>query len=235
MILSVVVPCFNEGRTIEQVVEKVLTVSLPGIEKEIVVVDDASTDGTAQILRNYKDRPGFKIFFQKRNMGKGAAVKRGMMESKGDVILIQDADLEYDPDDYPLLLEPIIKGQADVVYGSRFMGGRPHRVVYFWHYVMNKFLTIMSNMLTNINLTDMETCYKVMGGDMARKLASKLESKRFGFEPEITARLAKVRGIRFYEVGVSYYGRTYAEGKHIRWFDGLRAVWEILKFNCFRK
>ena len=179
--------------------------------------------------------PKYKTIYHSKNQGKGAALRSGFALASGDIIIVQDADLEYNPAEYPQLIAPIVAGDADVVYGSRFMGGRPHRVVYFWHYVMNKFLTIMSNMLTNINLTDMETCYKVMGGDMARKLASKLESKRFGFEPEITARLAKVRGIRFYEVGVSYYGRTYAEGKHIRWFDGLRAVWEILKFNCFRK
>lgn len=234
MILSIVIPCYNEGKTIGRLIDKVMEVKLEGIEKEIIVVDDGSTDGTRKIVDEYKGQGGFKILFQKYNQGKGAALKRGFLESTGDIVLVQDADLEYDPKDYPLLLEPIVDGRADVVYGSRFMGGRPHRVVYFWHYVMNKFLTIFSNMLTNINLSDMETCFKVMKGDIARRIALKLESKGFGFEPEVTARLAKIEGIRFYEVGVSYYGRTYAEGKHIKWIDGLRAVGEILKFNLLR-
>ena len=199
--------------------------------KEIIVVDDCSTDGSRQILKHYEHKSGFTVFYQPKNQGKGSALKKGFQLSTGDIVLIQDADLEYDPNEYPLLLEPIINNRADVVYGSRFMGGKPHRVVYFWHSVMNNFLTTFSNMLTNINLTDMETCYKVFKGDIIRNLAGQLDSKRFGFEPEITAKLAKIKNIRFYEVGISYYGRTYEEGKHIGITDGFKAVWQIIKYN----
>jgi glycosyltransferase involved in cell wall biosynthesis len=202
-----------------------------GLTKELIIVDDCSTDGCRKILEKYKNRSGFTVFFQSKNQGKGSALKKGFQLSKGDIVLIQDADLEYDPNEYPLLLEPIINNRADVVYGSRFLGGKPHRVVYFWHSVMNNFLTILSNMLTNINLTDMETCYKVFNGDIIRDLAGHLDSQRFGFEPEITARLARIKNIRFFEVGISYYGRTYEEGKHINYLDGLKAIWQIIKYN----
>lgn len=231
--ISIIIPCYNESTTINELLSKVIKADSCGLEKEIIVVDDGSKDGTKKILEKYKKVKGFKIIFQKINKGKGAALRSGFLISTGDIVLIQDADLEYDPDEYPLLLEPIISNRADVVYGSRFMGGRPHRVVYYWHSVMNNFLTTFSNMMTNINLTDMETCYKVVRGDMIRRLATDLQSNRFGFEPEITARLSKVKGIRFYEVGVSYYGRTYNEGKHINWIDGLKAIWEIIKYNVF--
>lgn len=231
--LTIIIPCYNERRTITELLEKVLKADSCRLKKEIIIVDDGSRDGTRKILKKYKIRKNFKIIFQKKNMGKGAALRTGFLKSTGDVVLVQDADLEYDPSEYPLLLEPIISNRADVVYGSRFMGGRPHRVVYYWHSVMNNLLTTFSNMMTNINLTDMETCYKVVRGDIIRRLATDLQSNRFGFEPEITARLSKVKGIRFYEVGVSYYGRTYNEGKHINWIDGLKAIWEIIKYNVF--
>ena len=231
--LSIVIPCYNEKRTITELLQKVLKADSCGLKKEIIIVDDGSRDGTRKILEKYRTRKNFKIIFQKKNMGKGAALRTGFLQSTGDIVLIQDADLEYDPGEYPLLLDPIISNRADVVYGSRFMGGRPHRVVYYWHSVMNNLLTIFSNMMTNINLTDMETCYKVVKGDIIRGLAPSLQSNRFGFEPEITARLSKIKGIRFYEVGVSYYGRTYNEGKHINWIDGLKAIWEIIKYNVF--
>lgn len=231
--LSIVIPCYNEVRTIDTLVSRVLKADTLGLTKEIIIVDDHSTDGCREILKKYQHQPGFIVFFQPKNQGKGSALKKGFQLSTGDIVLIQDADLEYDPNEYPLLLEPIISNRADVVYGSRFMGGKPHRVVYYWHSVMNNFLTTFSNMLTNINLTDMETCYKVFRGDIIRKLVSNLDSQRFGFEPEITAKLAKIKNIRFYEVGISYYGRTYEEGKHINYLDGLKAVWQIIKYNLF--
>lgn len=231
--LSVVIPCYNEKNTIEELLKLVLLADSCGLKKEIIIVDDGSKDGTRDILEKYKKKKGFKIIFHKKNSGKGGALKTGFAETTGDIVLIQDADLEYDPSEYPVLLSPIIENRADVVYGSRFMGGRPHRVVYYWHSVMNSFLTTFSNMMTNINLTDMETCYKVFRGDIIRKIAQNLESQRFGFEPEITARLSKVKDVRFYEVGISYYGRTYDEGKHINWKDGIKAVWEIIKYNVF--
>jgi len=229
--LSIVIPCYNEKNTIEKLLDLVLKSDSCGLSKEVIVVDDGSNDGTRDILEKYKNRQNFKIIFHKKNKGKGGSLKTGFGVSTGDIVIIQDADLEYDPNEYPILLEPILKDRADVVYGSRFMGGRPHRVVYFWHSVMNTMLTTFSNMLTNINLTDMETCYKVFRGEIIRKIAPTLESQRFGFEPEITAKLVKVRNIRFYEVGISYYGRTYGEGKHINWVDGVKAVWEIIKYN----
>lgn len=233
--LSIVIPCYNEKNTIVELLEKVLAAESFGLVKEIIIVDDGSKDGTRDILDKYKAKKNFVIIFHKKNSGKGSALKTGFSVSTGDIVLVQDADLEYDPGEYKLLLEPIITNRADVVYGSRFMGGRPHRVVYYWHSVMNTMLTIFSNMLSNINLTDMETCYKVMRGDIIRKITPTLESQRFGFEPEITAKLARIKDIRFYEVGVSYYGRTYKEGKHINWIDGIKALWEILKYNVFSK
>jgi len=233
--LSVVIPCYNESKTIEELIGKVMSADSCDLEKEIIIVDDGSKDGTRDILNKFKSKKNFKIIFHKKNTGKGGALKTGFKVSTGDIVLIQDADLEYDPSEYPLLLQPILDNQADVVYGSRFLGGRPHRVVYYWHSVMNNFLTTFSNMLTNINLTDMETCYKVFKGDIIRKITPSLKSQRFGFEPEITARLSKVKDIRFYEVGISYYGRTYDEGKHINWIDGVKAIWEIIKYNVFQK
>lgn len=231
--LSIIIPCYNEAKTIVELLTKVEKANCLGLKKEIIVVDDGSTDNTRKILNKYKHKNDYVIIFHKNNLGKGGALKTGFLKSTGDVVLIQDADLEYDPDEYSVLLSPIIDNRADVVYGSRFMGGRPHRVVYYWHSVMNRMLTIFSNMLSNINLTDMETCYKVVRGDIMRKIAKKLISNRFGIEPEMTARLSKVKNVRFYEVGISYYGRTYNEGKHINWLDGIKAIWEILRFNIF--
>ena len=234
--LSIIIPVYNEKKFIEKTIEKVFKADSLDLKKEIIVVDDASTDGTDKILKKlekkYKDK-NFKVIYKRKNEGKGAALKRGFLASKGDIVLVQDADLEYNPDDYPLLLEPFLKNKTDVVYGSRFISDQPHRVLYFWHYVANLFLTLLSNAFTNLNLTDMETGYKVFKGDLIRKIAPKLESKRFGFEPEITARIAKIREIRIYEVGISYWGRTYEEGKKIGWKDGIRAVWEIVKYNLF--
>ena len=235
--LSIIIPVYNEKEFIEKTIERVFKADSLGLKKEIIVVDDASTDGTDKILkkmeRKYKDK-NFKVIYKKKNEGKGAALKEGFLASKGDIVLVQDADLEYNPDDYPRLLEPFLKNKADVVYGSRFISDRPHRVLYFWHYVANSLLTTLSNAFTNLNLTDMETGYKVFKGELIRTLAPKLESKRFGFEPEITARIAKIKGIRIYEVGISYWGRTYEEGKKIGWKDGIRAVWEIVKYNLLR-
>ncbi len=232
--ISIVIPCFNEAKTIGELIGKVQSSDTLGLEKEIIIIDDGSNDNSSEILNKYINKSGFKIVIQTKNYGKGSALKKGFEISTGDIVLVQDADLEYDPSEYPLLLQPILENKADVVYGSRFLGGRPHRVVYFWHSVMNSLLTTFSNMLTNINLTDMETCYKVFKGDLIRRVAKQLVSKRFGFEPEITARLAKIKDIRFYEVGVSYYGRTYKDGKHIGLKDGIKAIWEIFKFNLLR-
>lgn len=232
--LSIVIPCYNESKTIVALLNRVIAADSLGLKKEIVVVDDGSKDNTREILENYKGKKGFKIIYQKKNTGKGGALKTGFSECTGDIVLMQDADLEYDPNEYPSLLEPILSGQADVVYGSRFMGGRPHRVVYYWHAVVNNTLTTFSNMLTNIHLTDMETGYKIFRKEIIDQICPDLESQRFGIEPEITARLAKIKNIRFYEVGISYYGRTYDEGKHINFTDGLRAIYEIIKFNLLK-
>jgi glycosyltransferase involved in cell wall biosynthesis len=228
MKVSVVIPCFNEATTISTVIERV-RLSVPP-EKEIIVVDDGSTDGTLKILQSLAGTD-LVVVSHDRNQGKGAALRSGFRRATGDIVLIQDADLEYNPREYPVLLEPILSGNADVVYGSRFMGSGAHRVVYFWHFVANSLLTLISNMFTNINLTDMETCYKAFRREVLAGL--EIEEDRFGFEPEITAKIAAKKW-RIYEVGISYYGRTYEEGKKIGWRDGVRALYAILKYNLFR-
>lgn len=236
--LSIVIPTFNEERFIAETLERVFAADSLDLKKEVIVVDDGSKDNTPQrlkeLLKKYSHSTYvLKIIEQRKNQGKGAALKKGFLATTGDIVIVQDADLEYDPNDYPLLLEPFIKRDADVVYGSRLISNRPHRVLYFWHYIVNLFLTMLSNMLTNLNLSDMETGYKVFRGDLIRGIAPRLKSKRFGFEPEITARLSKVKGTKIYEVSISYFGRTYEEGKKIRARDGIRAVGEIIYFNLF--
>jgi glycosyltransferase involved in cell wall biosynthesis len=233
--LSIVMPCYNEKQTVEKVVAEVLAVDLGTTKKEIIIVDDGSKDGTRDILAKLSKRhPEIKIFFQEVNQGKGAALKRGILESTGDVVVIQDADLEYDPQEYKRLLYPIERGHAAVVYGSRFIGGEPHRIIYYRNQVANKFLTGMSNLFTGLNLTDMETCYKMFRGDLVRELAEHLKAKRFGFEPEITARVARSKA-PVYEIGISYYGRSKEEGKKIGVKDGIKALWEIIRFNVIDK
>lgn len=231
--LSIVMPCYNEERTIHKIVAEVLAVNLGSTKKEIVMVDDGSKDKTRDILKEMaKKHPEIKLVFQKVNQGKGAALKKGILETTGDVVVIQDADLEYDPQEYKRLLYPIERGHADVVYGSRFIGGEPHRVIYYRNQVANKFLTGMSNLFTGLNLTDMETCYKMFRGELVRDLAQHLKAQRFGFEPEITARVAKSKA-PVYEIGISYYGRSKEEGKKIGLKDGVKAIWEIVYFNVF--
>jgi glycosyltransferase involved in cell wall biosynthesis len=227
--LSIIIPCYNERDTIEKIINAVL--SSPVRNKEIIVVDDCSKDGTRDILAAKIAPLVDKILYHDVNQGKGAALRTGIAAATGDVVIIQDADLEYDPQEYPLLLGPFVQGKADVVFGSRFMGGKPHRVVYYWHSLGNWALTTLSNMFTNINLTDMETCYKAFRREIIQSIS--IEESRFGFEPEITAKVAKMR-CRIYEVGISYYGRTYSEGKKIGWKDGFRAVYCIVKYNLFR-
>jgi glycosyltransferase involved in cell wall biosynthesis len=228
-LLSVVIPCFNEAATIGDLIERVRRA--PVASKQIIVVDDCSRDGTRELLRDLQ-ADDLTVLFHDRNCGKGAALATGFAAAKGEICIVQDADLEYDPEEYPLVIGPIIQGKADVVFGSRFQGAAPHRVVYFWHRVGNGLLTLLSNMLTDLNLTDMETCYKAFRTEIIQSIP--IRERRFGFEPEITAKVAKSR-CRIYEVGISYYGRTYEEGKKIGWRDGVRAIWCILKYNLWSR
>lgn len=234
--LSILIPAYNEGPTIHLILDRIQKVELRNnVEKEVIIVNDCSTDNTVEKIKEYQAKnPDFSIqlFSQEKNQGKGAAINRAIQECSGDYLLVQDADLEYDPEDYNKLLKPIFMDDADVVYGSRFMGSQPHRILFFWHSIGNKFLTFLSNMMTNLNLTDMETCYKLIRTSIAKEL--KITENRFGIEPEITAKLARIPKIKFYEVGISYYGRTYEEGKKIGWKDGVRAIYCIFKYRIVK-
>ncbi|QQG43986.1 MAG: glycosyltransferase family 2 protein [Candidatus Roizmanbacteria bacterium] len=246
--VSIVIPVYNEEKYIGKTLDVVAASDTCGLEKEIVIIDDGSSDNTVENIKaqmpnlacrqagvKKSGKVKIKLIQKKINEGKGAALKDGIASTTGDIVIIQDADLEYSPEDYPLLLEPFLKNSADVVYGSRFISDRPHRVLYFWHYLANNMITLFSNMMTNLNLTDMETGYKVFRGDLIREIAPQLETKRFGFEPEITARIAKVKSLKLFEVGISYWGRTYEEGKKIGWRDGISALWEIINYNLLKK
>jgi glycosyltransferase involved in cell wall biosynthesis len=235
-LLSVIIPAFDEENTVTLVLDRVTGLELEGTRLEVVVVNDGSSDGTAGVVEEYIDAhsaQNVRLVNQPRNLGKGAAIRKGIEEASGDFLVIQDADLEYDPREFRVLLRPILEGRADVVYGSRFMGSNPHRILFFWHSLGNRFLTFLSNMFNNLNLTDMETCYKMFRSEIIKKIP--LHENRFGFEPEVTAKIARIPGIRIYEVGISYYGRTYHEGKKINWTDGFRAIYCIIKYGLFSK
>jgi len=235
--LSIIIPAYNEGRTIHKILDKIKAVILPeGLSREIIIVNDCSTDNTEEAILQYSEKnkeSNIQYFKHPVNQGKGAALHTGIEKATGDFLIIQDADLEYNPQEYNILLQPMLDGFADVVFGSRFMGGKPHRILFFWHTIGNRLLTFLTNMFTNLNLTDMETCYKLFRSDIVKSI--KLQEKRFGFEPEVTSKVARIKGIRIYEVGISYYGRTYEEGKKIGWKDGFRAIYCIIKYGLFRK